>query len=167
MANKIIMKSGNYGIYKVDGLEYACGKLETSRVKLISKNPEKIKEGFTEHKFRNWKNEEESSYHKLVSLNDLEDIYRVKYYMIVNGKERRISGYNEKEFITYSEKEEEEFKTYREDIVTWLVYVPISKIEKFVELKEHIGLYDYRGEERKDLPNTKETIEYISTTFPN
>ena len=158
------MRKDIYVIYK--GKEYRMGNLDGV---LVSKNPEKIKEGFTEHKFRNWKNEEESSYHKLVSLNDLEDIYRVKYYMIVNGEEMLVMGYRQGEyrFTGYSEKEEKDFETYRVDIGTWDVYVPISKIEKFIEIKKHIGPFEYMGEERKERPNTKETIEYIFTTFPN
>ena len=43
----------------------------------------------------------------------------------------------------------------------------VDKEPKFIEIKGYIGLYEYTGEERKELSNTKEIIKYILINFPN
>ena len=147
------MRKGNYCVYKKDGKEYSCGNLMESNIVIASENEEKMDMGFLKERYRNWRGEEEYSYYKIVLLEDLEDIYRVKYYMIVNGEEMLVMGYRQGEyrFTGYSEKEEKDFETYRVDIGTWDVYVPISKIEKFIEIKKHIGPFEYMGEERRNF----------------
>ena len=47
------------------------------------------------------------------------------------------------------------------------VKVEINKIEKFVEYKIHIEIFEYKGTERREFLNTKETLDYLFDDFPN
>ena len=182
------MRTGTYCVYKKDKKEYYCTR-NKEKIKLVSKNKEKLLESFLEHTGKDWRGELYFSYYKDIDLENLEDIYNINYNVVICGKEIKPRGMDKKSVTILVSDDRamedavgsniywiidlkslicvEHTKPVMEDRSLKKVEVEINKIEKFVEYKKHIEIFEYKGTERREFLNTKETLDYLFDDFPN
>ena len=132
---------------------------------------------------------QEHANNKDIDLENLEDIYNINYNVVICGKEIKPRGMDKKSVTILVSDDRamedavgsniywiidlkslicvEHTKPVMEDRSLKKVEVEINKIEKFVEYKKHIEIFEYKGTERREFLNTKETLDYLFDDFPN
>ncbi len=114
----------------------------------------------------------------------MEDLYNISCNVVVCGKEIKPRGMGRKT-VTISVSDDRAMEDQDGSNIYWIidlkslicvehtkpvieerslknVEVEINKIEKFIEYKKHIGPFEYKGIEKKEMGNTNETLEYLS-----
>ncbi len=179
MDGEEMIKRGIYGIYK--SKEY---RLSFDYKKLLSKNQKLLENGFNYY-INNDGSYDKEYLEKEVNIEELTDLYEVKYNIMINGKEispvgslrekitlwvTPVGEMKENKIYTIINLEElkiEHSMPVQVNKGELYVEVEMNQIEKFLEYKKHIGPFEYKGIERKELPNTEEIVNYLFELFPN